>query len=125
MRDDHQRAVHAAASARDEVECICDARVKCRPVFTVGWREVGSKRILRQLGIWHAAQIAEVALLQQRAFFDRNSGASCERSRCHTSAQQIAAYDVNKTVTEQAPRQLFRLTNATFVERHVGTLENA
>src|SRR5215510_3991782 len=33
MRHDHQRAVHIAARAHDEVERIRDARVKCRPVF--------------------------------------------------------------------------------------------
>src|SRR5262245_9428232 len=60
MRDDHQRAAHAAAPAHDEAECICDARVKCWPIFSVRWREVRPKRIFSQLGIRHTAQIAKV-----------------------------------------------------------------
>jgi hypothetical protein len=64
MRDHHQRAVHPATPACDEGECIGDARVKCRPVFAVGRRDVGSKRVFSQRGVWHAAQVAEVAFLQ-------------------------------------------------------------
>src|SRR6266540_2152844 len=125
MRDHHQRAVHAATPAHDEGECICDARVKCRPVLAVGRHELRSKRILGQLGIWYTAQIAEVALLQQRTFFDRNSRAGGERSRRHARAQQVAAYDASETVREQASRKLLRLTHPAFVERHVGALQNA
>src|SRR6266436_1908533 len=44
---------------------------------------------------------------------------------CDARVKQIAAYDVNETVIEQASRELFRLTDAAFVERHVGALQNA
>src|SRR6476660_752755 len=63
MRDDHQVAIHTAAPAHDKVEGSCDTRVKCRPVFAVGWRKIMPERILRQFGIRRAAQVAEVALL--------------------------------------------------------------
>jgi hypothetical protein len=125
MGDDHQRAVHAATPAHDEGEGIGDARVKCRPVLAVGRRDVGSERILGQRGVGHAAQIAKIALLQQRALLDGNSGAGGERSRRHARAQQVAAQDVNETVVRQAPRELLRLTHPPLVERHVGALQNA
>lgn len=40
-------------------------------------------------------------------------------------AQQVAAYDVDETASEQALCEQLRLTHPAFVERHVRALQNA
>ena len=67
VRDHDQSAVHGAAAGHNQIEGLCDAGVKRRPIFAVRRHKVGCKRIFRQFAIGLTAQVAKVALLDRKS----------------------------------------------------------
>jgi hypothetical protein len=119
-----EMAVELTAPSRDQREGQSHALMKLIPALPARRNELRRKGVGGELLVRRAAQIAKVALLQQRCLFDAETRARQKRSRGHAGARQVAAQHMREAERTQPLAQQIGLPPPAFIERNLCSLQH-
>src|SRR5207244_6244864 len=125
VRDDGEVALGRGGRLLDERPGAIDASVEDLPAFPVRRRVARGEHVEAQLRVGRAADVAEVALLEEGVIAHGGAGGAPQVVGRGDRSRKIAREDAGDALSLEAPGQPLGLGHAAGRERVVGKLDGA